>query len=109
MRPERQAYVDAVLALYRAAPGTLGQVRKADARLARELHDRGIGLDVVQDAITVALCRRLLRSAPPADPIRSLHYFVPVIDELLAGGLDSGYVDYLRDRLARHLALPTSS
>lgn len=109
MLAARQTYVDAVLALYRAAPGTLGHVRKADVRLARKLHDRAVGLDVVDDAITVALCRRLLRSAAPAEPIRSLHYFLPVIDELLSGGLHRGYVDYLRGRLARHLTRPASS
>jgi hypothetical protein len=109
MLAARQTYVDAVLARYRAAPGTVGHVRKADVRLARELHDSGVRLDVVDDAITVVLCRRLLRSAPPAEPIRSLHYFVPVIDELLSGGLDRGYVEYLRGCLARHLTRPASS
>lgn len=105
----RDAYIDAVLALYRAAPGTLGHLRKADVRLARDLHDRGVGLEVVDDAITVALCRRLLRTAAPTEPIRSLHYFVPVIDELLSGALDRGYVQYLRARLARHLMHQTVS
>ena len=100
----RDGYVNAVLALYRAAPGTLGHVRKADVRLARQLYDRGVCLDVVDDAIAVALCRRLVRTTAPPEPVRSLHYFVGVIDELLAGSLDHGYVVYLRDRLTRHLA-----
>lgn len=100
----RAAYIDAVLACYRSAPGALGHVRKADARLARDLYDRGVALRVVEDALSVALCRRLVRSTPPVEPIRSLHYFLPVIDELLAGTLDPDYVVYLRDRLARHLA-----
>jgi hypothetical protein len=105
--PGRDAYVNAVLALYRAAPGTLGHVRKADVRLARELYDRGVRLDVLDDALAVALCRRLVRTTAPAEPIRSLHYFMGVIDELLAGRLDPGYVGYLRDRLTRHLAART--
>jgi hypothetical protein len=100
----RSAYVSAVLALYRAAPGTLGHVRKADLRLAHDLYDRGIGLPLVDDAITVALCRRLVRATPPAEPIRSLHYFLGPIEELVTGALDPTYVEYLRGRLIRHLA-----
>ena len=100
----REGYVNAVLARYRAAPGTHGHVRKADVRLARDLYDRGVTLQLVDDAIAVALCRRLLRTTPPAEPIRSLHYFVGVIDELLTAALEPGYVAYLRGRLTRHLA-----
>jgi hypothetical protein len=74
--------------------------------LARELYDRGVALQVIDDAIAVALCRRLVRSTPPEEPIRSLHYFSCVIDELLAGALDAGYIAYLRNRLTRHLATP---
>lgn len=100
----RQAYVNAVLALYRAAPGTCGHVRKADLNLARSLHERGVALQTVDDAISVALCRRLVRSNPPTEPIRSLYYFFAVIEELLAGPLDAEYIEYLRGCLTRHLA-----
>jgi hypothetical protein len=108
-RPGPEAYVNAVLALYRTSPGTHGHVRKADVRLARELYDRGVGLTIVDDAIVVALCRRLARTTSPVEPIRSLHYFVGVIEELLAGTLDPGYVVYLRGCLTRHLARRTTS
>jgi len=105
----RDTYVDAVLARYRSAPGALGHVRKADVRLARDLYHRGVPLSVVEDAITVALCRRLVRAAPPLEPVRSLHYFVPVIDELLAGALAPDYVAYLRGCLERHLTKHASA
>jgi hypothetical protein len=105
----REDYVNAVLALYRTSPSTHGHVRKADVRLARELYDRGVCLQIVDDAIVVALCRRLARTTPPAEPIRSLHYFLGVIEELLAGALDPGYVVYLRGCLTRHLARRTAS
>jgi hypothetical protein len=100
----RAAYVNAVLARYRSASGALGHVRKADVRLARGLYDRGVALRVIEDAITVALCRRLVRTAAPLEPVRSLHYFLPVIDEILAATLDPDYIVYLRGCLARHLA-----
>jgi hypothetical protein len=100
----REAYVNAILALYRAAPGTHGQVRKADVKLARELFDRGVSLQLVDNAIAVAICRRLVRTTPPDEPVRSLHYFLGTLEELLAGTLDADYVAYLRGCLTRHLA-----
>jgi hypothetical protein len=108
-KPGREAYVNAILALYRTAPGTYGHVRKADLRLAHELYDRGVALQTVDDAIAVALCRRLARTASPTEPIRSLHYFVGVVEELLSGTLDPGYVAYLRACLTRHLARQAAS
>lgn len=99
----RDAYVDAVLALYRSAPGTVGHVLKADLRLAHELHRRGVGLQLVDDAIAVALCRRLVRTGPMLEPVRSLHYFLPVIDELIKSPLDQDYIQYLRAVLRRTL------
>jgi hypothetical protein len=108
-QPSRDAYVNAVLALYRTSPGTSGHVRKADLHLARQLYDRGVALQVVDDAIVVALSRRLVRSTPPAEPIRSLHYFLGVVEELITGPLDPGYVVYLRGCLTRHLARRTAS
>lgn len=105
----RTAYVEAVLAIYRAAPGVLPHTRKADVRLAGQLHDRGVSLQTVNDAMAVALCRRLVRSAPPTEPVRSLHYFLGVIEELEAGALDPDYVLYLRACLRRHLDRTASS
>ena len=47
----------------------------------------------------LALARRNARppDADPLPPIRSLHYFVPVIDELPPGPPPGGYLDYLRE------------
>jgi hypothetical protein len=99
----RSAYVEAVLRLYRNAPGLLGHVRRADLELARELHRRGVPLQLVDDAITVACCRRVIRAGPPLEHVRTLHYFLPVLAELAAGELDPDYVSYLRLALQRFL------
>ena len=98
----RRIYVQRVLHLYRRAPGTSGQLRRSDRQLAGALHDRGVSLDVVRAALLVAVARRTLRSpsAPPLAPIATLHYFRPVIDELIAHPPEPGYVSYLRSRLA---------
>lgn len=56
----------------------------------------------------LALRRRNARppDADPLPPIRSLHYFLAVIDELPAGPPPDGYLDYLRETA---LDLPPAS
>jgi len=97
--PSPHAYVQAVLALYRRLSGTPTRPRGADRRLAAELHRRAIPLDVVEIALRLAAARRAARpaDAQPLPPVRSLHYFLPLIDELPTGSPPEGYLDYLRD------------
>lgn len=87
--------------LYQNTPGTLGCVRREDRRLAAELQGRGISLSTLEEAFILAAARRCFRSpdAPPLAPIRSMHYFIPVIDEVLANPMDFGYVAYLKSKL----------
>jgi hypothetical protein len=100
------AFVNAVLARYLELPDTPLRTSCADHRLARQLMDRGIGLDVVESAMLLGSLRRLTRPAdlPPLQPVRSLAYFLPLVEELLAQPLPDGYVGYLRSKLARLLA-----
>lgn len=99
---ERQDYIERLLALYRRTPETSGVVRRADRCLAARLYDRQVPLELVELALRLAAARRQLRppSAPPLATIRSLHYFLPVLDELSNPQLDPDYLDYLRYRLA---------
>jgi hypothetical protein len=94
-------YVERILEIYRRTPGTSGVVRRTDRRLASALYDRQVPLDLVAAALLVATARRTLRppDAPPLRPIASLHYFLPVIDELADFPLDPPYLHYLRTRL----------
>ena len=93
----RENYVRQVLDRYRRTPGTCGHVRREDRRLAARLHQRGVPSAVVTAAFALAAFRRERRDpgVPPLPPIRSLHYFLPVIEELLAGPLDVDYLQYL--------------
>jgi hypothetical protein len=97
-----QRYVDHLLDLYRCTPGTTGHVRPADRQLALALGSRGIPLDTVRNALLLAVARRNLRphDATPLQPIRSLYYILPIIDELLANPPDPAYFHYLHWRLA---------
>ena len=99
-------YIRRVLDAYRATPGACGVVRKPDRAFALALHARGVPLEAVENALVLAVSRRLARpaDAPPLGIIRSLAYFGPVIDEVLASSVSQTYYDYLRHRLSRYSA-----
>jgi hypothetical protein len=100
---DREPFVAEVLERYRAAPDTPGRCRQADRRLAEALFDRGVSLEAVAAAIRLATVRRRCRppALPPLEPIRSLHYFHPVITEILRHPLEPAYLEYLADKMQR--------
>ena len=97
-----QTYVRRVLDLYRSIPETPNRPRAADRRLAATLFEHAIPLDIVAAALVLATARRHYRypQAPALRPVRSLHYYLPVIDELLTNPPPPGYREYLCRRLA---------
>jgi hypothetical protein len=99
----QQEYIDRVLAAYRKTPGTMGAVRRPDRALAAQLYLRGVPVPVIENAFLLAAVRRLIRpaEAAPLGPIRSLAYFLPVIEEVLGIRVSPGYFDYLRRKLER--------
>jgi hypothetical protein len=99
----QEEYVRQVLAAYRKTPGTMGTVRRADRLLAAQLYQRGLSLKVIENALVLAATRRLIRpsEAPPLGTIRSLAYFLPVIEEVLTSPVSPEYFEYLRYKLAR--------
>lgn len=94
---ERAIYVRHLLDSYRRTPTTAGRVRPEDRRLASQLYDRRVPLDAVKAAFYLAAARRIFRDfqAPPLAPIQSLHYFLPVLDEIRSRPLDPEYLEYL--------------
>ncbi len=99
--PDPASYVAAVLILYVELPETPMRTSVQDQWQARRLHDRGVPLRVVESAFLLASLRRLVRPSdgPPLSPIRSMAYFLPVIDELLAHPAPDNYLEYLRLKL----------
>jgi hypothetical protein len=100
---EQRDYVHRLLEAYRTTPGTCGAVRRADRLLAAQLYERGVPVEVVENALTLAAARRLIRpaGAPPLGVVRSLAYFVPVIEEVLDLKAGQDYYRYLRSKLPR--------
>ena len=96
-------YVTAIRAALDNLPEPHGGFRPDDRRLALELHRRGVPIEIFRAAIRLATLRRLLRdpSLPRLAPVRSLHYYLPVLDELLRTPPDPAWLDYLAARVAR--------
>src|ERR1035437_8652592 len=103
----QEEYIRRVLDAYRKTPGTMGTVRRPDRVLAVHLSHRGVSVSVLDTAFVLAAPRRLGRpeKAPPLGTIRSLAYFLPVIEEVLERRVSPDYFQYLRYELQR--AVPT--
>jgi hypothetical protein len=99
----QEEYIRQVLEAYRKTPGTMGTVRRPDRILATQLFQRGVSVSVIENALVLAATRRLMRpaDAPPLGTIRSLAYFLPVIEEVLALHVNPDYFHYLRHKLER--------
>ncbi len=103
----RGNYIKQALELYRCVPGTLGRIRREDRLLAADLHDRGINLSILETAFVLAVARRCFRppNAHPLAPIRSMHYFLPVIEEILANPPATEYLAYLKSKIKQYAAM----
>jgi hypothetical protein len=103
--PNAASYVPTVLALYLSLPETPIRTNAMDHRQARLLQQRAVPLRVVESAFLLASLRRLIRpkDVPPLQPVRSLAYFLPAIEEMLADPSQDNYLDYLRLKLNRIL------
>jgi hypothetical protein len=98
-----EEYIRRVLEAYRKTPGTMGTVRRLDRVVAGQLYQRGVSVSVIENAFVLAATRRLMRpaDAPPLGAIRSLAYFLPVIEEVLGLRVSPDYFQYLRHKLER--------
>jgi len=99
----QEEYVRRVLEAYRQTPGTTGRVHQLDRQLAAQLYQRGVPLEAVENALVLAAARRLFRpaDATPLATVRSLAYFLPVIEEVLERKISPDYFCYVRDKLQR--------
>jgi hypothetical protein len=101
MPTDPQAYVQSLVALYLGLPDTPLRLSRFDHRLARHLFDRQVPLAVVEAAFLLASARRACRPAGalPLGSIRSLHYFLPTIEEVLQNPSSDSYLAYLRRKV----------
>lgn len=100
----RERYIREVLRLYTSTPTVLGTIRRADRVLAGQLFDRRVPLYAVDHAFVLASARRIKNNAfsTPLPPVRSLHYFASVIQEILERPPGYREIDELRRFLNHH-------
>lgn len=101
MPTELDGYRKGLLDLYLRLPDTPRRLSQYDLRLVRQLWERGVPLGVVEAAFLLATARRGARrpDAMPLGPIRSLHYFLPIVEEVIIQPVPKAYVDYLRSKV----------
>jgi hypothetical protein len=111
MPHDLETYRQMLLDLYLRLPDTPRRLSRYDVRLVRQLWERQIPLTLVETAFLLASTRRATRrpDAMPLGPIRSLHYFLPVIEELLAQPVPESYVAYLRSKIRFRPAADTAT
>lgn len=97
-----------IIEAYLRLPDTPRRARYQDQLLAARLQERGVPELIVEAAFLLATLRRINRphDAEPLAPIRSLRYFLPVIEELLRRPPAASYLIYLRQTVGRILARP---
>jgi hypothetical protein len=108
----RELYVRALLALLRGLPQTAARrPSPADRGLAAQWFEAGVPLTTIEAAFLLTVARRSTRPAglPPLPAIRSLAYFVPVVEELRLNPPDPGYLAYLRSSARRDDQISTDS
>ena len=99
----QEEYIRQILEAYRKTPGTAGTIRRQDRVLATQLYQRGVPVSVIENAFVLAAAQRLMRPADalPLGTIRSLAYFLPVIEEVLGMRVSSEYFQHVRRKLER--------
>ena len=98
-----RAYVERVRRLFSRASCVQGMFTPSDERLAASWHARGIEFERVRRAWLLGCTRKSfsLIDRPSAAPIRSLRYFVPILEEVLAEGFPADYWSHLQFNLER--------
>jgi hypothetical protein len=109
MSRQRADYLKRLLDLYCGLPHTAARrPSRYDRQLAEQLFDRGLELPIIEAAFLLAIARRTRHDlqAPTLPRIRSLAYFLPIIEEVLQQPPDAGYLDYLRARTDLSVQIP---
>jgi hypothetical protein len=87
----------------RSSRQLLNRLRRPDRLLAVQLYQRCVPLSKIENALVLAAVRRMIRpaDAPPLTTVRSLAYFMPVIEEVVEMEVGQGYFQYARQKLQR--------
>ena len=103
--PKIKAYAESVRECFEGLGCASGKFGAAEIETARHMQERGVALALIQDAMLLGACRKYESwlNGAVSEPIRSLHYFEPLVTELQEKVLPPGYSTYLRSKV-RQLA-----
>ena len=98
-----RTYVERVRQLFGRASCVLGTFSPSDERLAASWQARGIEFETVRRVWLLGCTRKSISliDRPSAAPIRSLRYFVTVLEEVLAESFPPDYWSHLQFNLGR--------
>jgi hypothetical protein len=97
-QPEKwTSYVDSLRKFFITLSCTSGRFGPSEERQAEALEKKGIPLQTIEDAMLVGACRKYVSwiNNGPSAPIASLHYFDPIIEEVLERPFPAGYREYM--------------
>jgi biotin operon repressor len=101
--PEETAYLEAIQQLYSARRCVPFSLSEADRCLARKWFRQSIALSVLEQAILLGCGRKYVSwlNGQNTEPIGSLYYFDPILQELLSQNLSPDYCNFNRQQVDR--------
>lgn len=98
---QNNAYVDAIKSSFISLGCTTGKFNAGDAQIADQFQQRHIPLELIQDAMLMGACRKLisLLNGNSTEPIASLAYFEGLIAEIRERPIPADYREYLRKKV----------
>jgi hypothetical protein len=95
--PEKNSYVAAIQKAYLSLGCTKARFSAGDEQKAREFEQRGVPLEVVEDAMLMGACRKYSSwlEGRASEPIGSLAYFENLIAEIKQQPFPEGYREYV--------------
>jgi biotin operon repressor len=96
-------YVAAIRDCFTRLGCTRGTFSSDDVKTARAFRQRGVSLEMVQDALFLAACRKYEAwlNENYSTPINSLRYIKPVISEIDAQPFARNYREYLKENVKK--------
>jgi len=101
--PMGNTYVDAIKSSFIAIGCTIGKFSARDAQFAQGLQQRGVPLEIVQDALLMGATRKYISwlNGGSPQPIGSLAYFEALVSEIQQRPLPADYRDHLRRKVVQ--------
>jgi hypothetical protein len=97
----QNAYWDSIKNSFISLGCTTGKFTARDAQIADQFQSRHIPLELIQDALLMGACRKLisLLNCNCSEPIASLAYFEGLIAEIRERPIPADYREYLRKKV----------